>query len=99
MSSPSSSLLHRLGRVFITRHAQAVLSRQDVVEALQRHAQRAAGAVVRRHRRTQLRPLFAACRFLSADRASNGKPFWMITEANASRTTILLPEDFSNRRQ
>ena len=98
MSSPDHVQMHRLGRVFITRHAQSLLSRQDVVEALQRHAQRAAGAVVRRHRRTQRRPLFAACRFLSADRASNGRPFWMITEANASRTTILLPEDFSNRR-
>jgi hypothetical protein len=33
-------------------------------------------------------------RILSAYRAANGTKFWIITEADRSVTTMLLPEDY-----
>jgi hypothetical protein len=35
-------------------------------------------------------------RLLSVYHAANGIKFWIITEADRSATTVLLPEDFNN---
>lgn len=82
-----------LGQVVITANAMAKLPLADVHAALQR---RAGAESDQRDGETQenghsLPPGF---RLLSSYRAGNGIKFWMITEADRSRTMVLLPEDY-----
>ena len=83
-----------LGRVVITPNAQDVLVREDIHGALARHAARdwgEVGAVDKAENELSLKEGF---RILSAYRDSKGSKFWIITEADRSVTTILLPEDY-----
>jgi len=94
MLTLETALTHRLGPVYITPRAQALLPRQDVIGALRRHSQRTVRLLLaRRDPGAICTSLPAPCRFLSVHRARNGTPFWMITEPRGSRTTVLLPED------
>ena len=80
----------RLEATLLTANALARLHPADVLAGLHRHAQRgfsnhAAGP-------DQAPP--PCCRLLSAHRDRHGLAFWIITEANGRRTTVMLPEDF-----
>ena len=83
-----------LGQVVITRNAADVLSEQDVRQALHRHAVGDWGDLDDEDIRENELSLQRGYRLLSAYHASNGTKFWIITEADRSATTILLPEDY-----
>jgi hypothetical protein len=83
-----------LGRVVITAHAAEVLRLADTKAALLRHATGDWGEVCPDDREANERALQSEQRLLSIYSAAAGRKFWIITEADRSVTTVLLPEDY-----
>jgi hypothetical protein len=83
-----------LGHVVATPNALANLTPQDVQRALRRHAVGDWGDLCEEDRRENELSLLQGFRLLSAYHAANGIKFWVITEADRSVTTVLLPEDY-----
>ena len=83
-----------LGRTVITRGALADLSNDDVQNALARHARNDWGEVCDDDKQANDDALTCGTRLLSAYHTAAGKKFWIITEADRSATTVLLPEEY-----
>lgn len=83
-----------LGTVAMTPAAEETLCRTDVLLSLERHATGDWGDVCEEDRQENELALRAGFRLLSSYRDSNGTRFWIITEADRSVTTVLLPDDY-----
>ena len=83
-----------LGQVVITANAKNVLHPEDVPLALARHAAGDWGDLDEDDRRENELSLAQGFRLLSVYRDRSSTKFWIITEADRSATTILLPEDY-----
>ena len=83
-----------LGRTVITASAQRVLAESDVDRALQRHSLRDWGEVGSLDWEANEEAMREGARLLSSYTGSSGCRFWVITEADRSTTTVLLPEDY-----
>jgi hypothetical protein len=83
-----------LGTLLITPAAQAALTSQDICTALGRHAQGDWGDVDAADKLENERSLREDLRLLSAYHTATGTRFWVITEADRSATTVLLPSDY-----
>jgi hypothetical protein len=83
-----------LGQTVITPGAVAILTTTDVLKALARHAAGDWGDVCDEDRLSNAEALRTGARLLSAYRNCEGAKFWIITEADRSVTTILLPEEY-----
>lgn len=83
-----------LGQMVITRAANDKLDPHEVVTALLRHAGGDWGELDEHDRRENELSLAEGFRLLSAYTAPDGTKFWIITEADRSVTTVLLPEDY-----
>ena len=83
-----------LGGTFITRNALDRLNLADVQTSLQRHARGDWGECWPADVQLNDEALRDGCRLLSAYQDRNGVKFWIITEADRSTTTILLPVDY-----
>lgn len=83
-----------LGRTLITPGALAKLSIANTEEALARHVTGDWGEVCTEDARANERALVEDARLFSVYRQSDGTKFWIITEADRSATTILLPEEY-----
>jgi hypothetical protein len=80
-----------------TRHHPAAaekLNKGDVVPAIRRHVSGDWGEVDEHDRQENELSLRLGLRLFSAYTASNGTRFWIITEADRSATTVLLPSDY-----
>jgi hypothetical protein len=84
----------RLGQIVITRSALDTLPSHEVHAALQRHARGDWGDVNEDDWQANESALVDGSRLFSAYHATDGTKFWIITEADRSATTILLPEDY-----
>jgi hypothetical protein len=84
----------RLGRTVNTSNALTKLSQADVQNALRRHHLADWGDLDASDREANVRALHDGGRFLSAYRSARGEKFWIITEADRSATTVLMPEDY-----
>ena len=82
-----------LGQIVITANANAQLDSQAVNEALIRHAAGDWGEVCEEDRQENELSLKEGFRLLSVYRSGETK-FWIITEADRSVTTVLMPEDY-----
>jgi hypothetical protein len=82
-----------LGDVVITANAHTQLAPVDVQQGLSRHAAGDWGLVCPEDRKENDFSLKAGNRLLSVY-LSGGKRFWIITEADRSVTTVLMPEDY-----
>ena len=83
-----------LGQVVITANAQSRLDSRAVHQALSRHAAGDWGDVSPHDAAENDAALHQGDgRFMSAYGAGDGR-FWIITEADRSVTTVLLPEDY-----
>lgn len=82
-----------LGQIVITANADAQLDSQAVNEALTRHAAGDWGEVCDDDRQENELSLKEGFRLLSVYRSGESK-FWIITEADRSVTTVLMPEDY-----
>jgi hypothetical protein len=83
-----------LGRVVMTRTAQAALQRHEIATAIARHARGDWGELCAEDAAANEHALEGDGRLLSVYRAADGTKFWVITEADRSATTVLLPEDY-----
>lgn len=83
-----------MGHTVITPGALEALSSAAVIAALDRHNQGDWGEVDKADWNANERALVEDARLLSAYRDSKGTKFWIITEADRSVTTILLPEEY-----
>ena len=83
-----------LGRLLITPAAQAVLTQEDILAALNRHVRGDWGVVGPEDRAENDLSLKEGFRILSAYESSGGEKFWIITEADRASTCVLLPSDY-----
>jgi hypothetical protein len=83
-----------LGQVVITANAQRTLHPADIPPALARHLSGDWGEVCEADRQENELSLAKGFRLLSVYRDRSNSKFWIITEADRSATTILLPEDY-----
>lgn len=82
-----------LGQIVITANAQSTLDPADVQQGLDRHASGDWGEVCSEDAQLNDDSLEYGDRLLSVYR-SGATRFWIITEADRSVTTVLLPEDY-----
>jgi len=85
-----------LGQILATPGALAALGESEETPAvfLARHALRDWGDVSASDKRANDAALRDGTRLLSAYRTARGAKLWIITEADRSATTILLPEEY-----
>lgn len=83
-----------LGQTVITPTALAMLPACQAAEALMRHAHGDWGEVSSDDAAENRESLRLGGRLLSAYSTREGIQFWIITEANRSTTTVLLPEEY-----
>ncbi len=85
-----------LGRVVATPAAlQALIEAgESPVTLIERHVAGDWGDVDEEDRRENDRSLTDGCRLLSAYTLVSGEKLWVITEADRSSTTILLPSEY-----
>jgi len=84
----------RLGQIVSTPNALGQLSNDDILRALQRHQAGDWGDVDEHDRQANDRALTEGTRLFSVYHSAKGLKFWIITEADRSSTTVLLPEDY-----
>ena len=83
-----------LGQVVITKGALAKLSQEDILNALSRHSNGDWGEVCKEDKAENELSLKQGYRILSVYRTSKNVKFWIITEADRTVTTFLLPEEY-----
>lgn len=93
-SSPTASRI-LTGQLVVTPKARSRVPEPDMMIALHSHR----GVAQVRGETTRARPpgnLFSldGCRLLTAHRTATGQRFWIISEADRSRTAVLLPEEY-----
>ncbi len=91
---PASSSRFSLGTVVATPGVLETIPRRELLDALRRHAQGDWGEVDEHDRRQNEQALREGLRLFSVYRRSDGEKFWVITEADRSSTTILLPSEY-----
>jgi len=84
----------QLGQTVITPNAQEKLHPEEVVSALRRHAAGDWGECGPEDWKENQFSLERNLRLFSVYRDRNGVAFWIITEADRTATTVLLPEDY-----
>ena len=96
--NPKRSILRQfaLGQIVITSNALDTLPAEDVLKALTRHSAGDWGDVDEEDRQENELSLREGFRLFSVyhTRETPPRKFWIITEADRSVTTVLLPEDY-----
>jgi len=87
-------MLFQPGQIVATRGALSVLSREDVVKALRRHLSGDWGDLSTEDKQENDFAVNNELRILSSYTSKKGVKFWIITEADRSATTVLLPEEY-----
>jgi hypothetical protein len=70
------------------------VSTEDILMGIARHQAGDWGDVAANSKTDNDNALVNGTRILSAYRAGNGTKFWLVTEADRSTTTVLLPEEY-----
>lgn len=83
-----------VGTLYITRNAMSTLKAMDVTKALSRFARGDWGDMDEEDKKSNDWALKNGGRLFGAYHDQNGTKFWIITEADRSVTTVLLPEDY-----
>jgi hypothetical protein len=83
-----------LGRTVITAAAHAELDEDDVLHAMARHMSGDWGDVCPEDREANEMAVREGRRLVSVYKDRKGTTFWVITEADRSATTVLMPEDY-----
>ena len=83
-----------LGQIVATPNALEQVPNLDIMQALARHQRGDWGEVCKDDKNANDLALVGGTRLLSAYRTKAGVKFWIITEADRSVTTVLLPEDY-----
>ena len=83
-----------LGELYVTAAVDETLAPEEIQTALKRHARGDWGDISTDDRDENESALCEARRLMSVYRDSKGVEFWIITEADRSVTTVLLPDDY-----
>lgn len=83
-----------LGKLLITPAAQREIDQGDVLDAIHRHASGDWGNLEPEDVEENDISLREGFRLLSSYLDRRGVKFWIITEADRSSTTVLLPSDY-----
>lgn len=86
--------LFRLGKLTFTPAAKRSLSGCDLAEALLSYIRGERTGDARDSRQLNFPFGLEGCRVLGCYRSPAGKKVWIITEADRSQTTVMLPEEF-----
>jgi hypothetical protein len=78
----------------MTPGVQAQVPPSEMVRALRRHARGDWGELEAEDREANDRSVTEGTRLLSAYHTEAGVKFWIITEADRSATTVLLPSEY-----
>lgn len=89
-----SKIKFELGQTVITPNAQQSLHPEDVIMSLSRHVQGDWGEASEGDKQENEFSLSNGLRLMSVYQDRAGTKFWIITEADRSSTTVLLPEDY-----
>ena len=84
----------RLGRIVATPGALDVLTNEEMLRAIIRHQSGDWGELTAEDCEANDEAVVHSTRVLSAYRSAKGITFWLITEADRSVTTVLLPEEY-----
>lgn len=85
----------RLGKVVITRGANEELDMVSVLNTLHNKYMKCDwGDLCDEDKKQNVEALKDGDRILASYKDANGRKFWIITEADRSYTTILLPEEY-----
>ena len=84
----------KLGEVVITTAAKGVILQNEVLRALFRHERGDWGDVSKEDWNENIFSLLNEFRLLSSYKTKEGEAFWILTEADRSVTTILLPSEY-----
>ena len=90
----SGSVKVPLGQTVATPATLGAVSQPDIVAALRRHASGDWGEVDPDDRAANDDALRSGERLLSVYQSATGTTFWVLTEADRSATTVLLPDDY-----
>lgn len=90
------TLLFPLGQLLTTPGAETALSEAAIppIDLLRRHATGDWGDLDAEDRRANDHSIKNGTRILSAYKLTTGKKVWIITEADRSATTLLLPSEY-----
>ena len=91
---PRKPVSFPLGMVGITPGAKEVLEQIEVAKALMRHQKGDWGDLEECDIQANNDALVHGARLFSAYHSAKGEKFWIITEADRSSTTILLPSEY-----
>lgn len=83
-----------LGQTVITPHARDSLHPEDVISAIRRHAAKDWGDCCPEDWEANDLALNDGSRLFSVYHDRSGIKFWVITEADRSVTSVLLPDDY-----
>ncbi len=83
-----------IGRLMATQNASATLSAEEMAVALNRHYSGDWGSLDPEDEKANNHALKSGCRLFSQYYTKQNIKFWIITEADRSATTVLLPEDY-----
>ena len=84
----------RIGQLTITPGARDQLSPDEIFAAVKRHANCDWGDLCKEDKKQNDLALKSGGRLFSAYHSTDGTKFWIITEADRSASTILLPEEY-----
>ena len=84
----------RLGRIVSTPNALSQLTQEEILMGIRRHQSGDWGDLDTDDKAANDRALVERTRIISAYRSALGVKFWLITEADRSATTVLMPEDY-----
>jgi len=87
-------MLFETGKIFVTPGVLAKISGYDIMKALRRHVYGDWGELDDEDKAENEFSVENGYRILSSYTSSNGIKFWVITEADRSATTVLLPEEY-----
>ena len=90
----SVHLKFRLGNIYTTPGVLAAIPHDEVIRALARHLSGDWGDVSAEDQQENEFSLGCRLRLLSAYHSRAGVKFWIITEADRSATTVLLPDEY-----
>ena len=94
METRTKTTVFELGQIVATPGALESIPAEDIADALGRHQRGDWGGVCEDDRKENEFSLGKHLRLFSVYHAEEGTKFWIITEADRSATTILLPEEY-----
>jgi len=86
--------MYRLGMVVLTPAVRTRLTDTDIAAALLKHLGKVCGDDDHRRNHSRRWPRADGCRLLSASYAADGTSFWIVSESDRSRTTVMLPQEY-----